>query len=92
MASVKVIIYDPTGIKREVDLPDDVTMRDLIPKIVKRMELPSQDSNGNQLAYRLKHRPSGHQFTADEFLSSIGTAADDKLDVFPSSNISRITS
>lgn len=84
MANVKVVIYDPTGISKEIDLPSDMTMRDLIPRMVNRMELPSQDSDGNQLAYRLKHRPTGRQFGEADTLSGVGVKAGDPLEVFPS--------
>ena len=42
MASVKVIIYDPTGSKKTpVELPGDVPMRRLIPALVSKMGLPT---------------------------------------------------
>lgn len=84
MASVKVIIYDPTGGSKEANLPSDRTMRDLIPVMYARMDLPAQDSAGNQLTYHLKHRPTGRQLGDADTLSGVGVKAGDPLDVFPS--------
>ena len=84
MTNIKVVVYDPTGISKEVELPSDMTMRDLIPRMVNRMELPSQDSDGNQLTYHLKHHPTGHTFIGADTLSGVGVKAGDPLEVFPS--------
>ena len=41
MASIKVIIYDPTGSKKTpVELPNDVPMRRLIPALVSKWDYP----------------------------------------------------
>lgn len=83
MASIKVIIYDPTGSKKTpVELPDDVPMRRLIPALVGKMGLPT-NQGANPIAYRLDHRASGKRLGDDDSLSAAGVAADDILSLFP---------
>ena len=69
MASIKTIIYDPTGSKKTpVELPDDVPMRRLIPALVSKMGLPTSQG-ANPITYRLDHRSSGKRLSEDEFFS-----------------------
>lgn len=83
MASIKVIIYDPTGSKKTpVELPADVPMRRLIPALVTKMGLPTSQG-GNPITYRLDHRSSGKRISEDQSLSDAGVANDDILSLFP---------
>jgi hypothetical protein len=66
MASIKVIIYDPTGSKKTpVELPADVPMRRLIPALVSKMGLPT-NQGANPITYRLDHRASGKRLSPTE--------------------------
>lgn len=83
MASIKVIIYDPTGSKKTpVELPNDVPMRRLLPALVSKMNLPT-NQGGNPITYRLDHRESGKRLRDDESLSDAGVKDDDILSLFP---------
>ena len=83
MASIKVIIYDPTGSKKTpVELPDDVPMRRLIPALVTKMGLPT-NQGANPITYRLDHRTSGKRLSDTESLSEAGIGEDDILSLFP---------
>ena len=83
MASVKVIIYDPTGSKKTpVELPADVPMSRLIPALVTKMGLPT-NQGGNPITYRLDHRDSGRRLGDNDSLSSVGVKTDDILSLFP---------
>lgn len=83
MASIKVIIYDPTGSKKTpVELPDDVPMRRLIPALVTKMGLPT-NQGANPITYRLDHRTSGKRLSDEESLSQAGIGEDDILSLFP---------
>jgi hypothetical protein len=83
MASIKVIIYDPTGSKKTpVELPDDVPMRRLIPALVTKMGLPT-NQGANPITYRLDHRTSGKRLSDGESLSEAGIGEDDILSLFP---------
>ena len=76
MASVKVIIYDPTGSKKTpVELPNDVPMRRLIPALVSKMGLPTTQG-ANPITYRLDHRDSGKRLSEDESLLDAGVGED----------------
>jgi hypothetical protein len=83
MASIKVIIYDPTGSKKTpVELPADVPMRRLIPALVTKMGLPTSQG-GNPITYRLDHRSSGKRLSEDMSLSDADVSNDDILSLFP---------
>jgi hypothetical protein len=83
MASIKVIIYDPTGSKKTpVELPNDVPMRRLIPALVSKMGLPTQQG-ANPITYRLDHRESGKRLGETESLTDAGVKEDDILSLFP---------
>ena len=72
MASIKVIIYDPTGSKKTpVELPADVPMQRLIPALVSKMGLPTSQG-ANPITYRLDHRSSGKRLSEDESLADAG--------------------
>ena len=76
MASIKTIIYDPTGSKKTpVELPDDVPMRRLIPALVSQ--------GANPITYRLDHQASGKRLSEDESLADAGVVEDDILNLFP---------
>ena len=83
MSQVKVIIYDPTGSKKTpVELPNDVPMRRLIPALVTKMGLPT-NQGANPITYRLDHRASGKRISEDESLGDAGVNEDDILSLFP---------
>ena len=83
MASIKVIIYDPTGSKKTpVELPNDVPMRRLIPALVSKMGLPTQQG-ANPITYRLDHRESGKRLGENESLTEAGVKEEDILSLFP---------
>jgi len=83
MASIKVIIYDPTGSKKTpVELPNDVPMRRLLPALVSKMGLPTSQG-ANPITYRLDHRQSGKRLAEGESLTDAGVAQDDILSLFP---------
>lgn len=83
MASIKVIVYDPTGSKKTpVELPGDVPMRRLIPALVSKMGLPTSQG-ANPITYRLDHRASGKRLGDDESLADAGVNNDDIMSLFP---------
>ncbi len=83
MASVKVIIYDPTGSKKTpVELPNDVPMQRLIPALVSKMGLPTSQG-ANPITYRLDHRDSGKRLADTDSLADAGVKQDDILSLFP---------
>ena len=83
MASIKVIIYDPTGSKKTpVELPGNVPMKRLIPALVSKMGLPTSQG-GNPITYRLDHRDSGKRLGDDMSLDDADVQQDDILSLFP---------
>ena len=83
MSSVRVVIQDHTLSKKTmVELPDDVTMRRLLPALVTRMQLPLLQG-GNPIIYRLDHRRTGRRLDDDDTLRAAGVQADDEFWLLP---------
>lgn len=83
MASVKVVMFDPTGSKKTpVELPNNVPMRRLIPALVSKMGLPTSQG-GNPITYRIDHRRTGQRLSDDDSLQDAGVQEDDILSLFP---------
>ncbi|MCZ7567011.1 MAG: EsaB/YukD family protein [Ardenticatenaceae bacterium] len=84
MAQVKVYIRDVTGAKiTPVEVPNDVTMRRLIPALVTKMNLPVTDGAERLIEYRLLHRQSGKTLDTDDTLAGIGVQENDELTLLP---------
>lgn len=84
MPQLKVIIQDHTGAKKtQVELPDNVPMRRLLPALVTKMNLPTMQG-GNQIAYALDHKRTGQRLGNDDTLAGKGVQQDDILQLLPS--------
>lgn len=83
MATVRIVISDHTRSKKTtVELPDDVSMRRLLPALATRMQLPLQQA-GNPIIYRLDNRRTGQRLDDEDTLRSVDVAADDEFTLLP---------
>lgn len=73
MAQIRLVILDPTGSKRtDVELPDDVAMRRLLPALVTKMGLPTSDADGNAILYKLYRHTTGTTLGDDDDIKGSG--------------------
>ena len=80
MANISVVIIDPTKTRRQkAQLPDDVPMKQLLPALVTKMQLPTTDTQGQPQSYKLNHVSSGDMFGEDETLGDKNVQDDDEL-------------
>lgn len=83
MPQMRVIIQDHTGSKKTpVELPDDVPMKRLIPALVTKMNLPTQQA-GQPLAYALDHKRTGKRLRDDDTLKAAEVQTEDILQLMP---------
>jgi hypothetical protein len=83
MAQIRVAILDPTGGRKTlVELPDDVPMERLVPALVERMELITQQGN-RPISYRLDHPESGLRLADEDTLADAGIGNGSILSLFP---------
>jgi hypothetical protein len=78
MSSIRVIIRDQTGARRQpAELPADVPMSRLVPALVSKMGLPIN------VTYTLDYPAGGHRLTDDETLANAKVMQDEELVILP---------
>ncbi|HEX9595777.1 MAG TPA: ubiquitin-conjugating enzyme E2 [Anaerolineales bacterium] len=79
MADIEVTVVLPNGGARKADVPDDVSIRELLTEFTSLLELPTTGPDGRPMGYRLDSKALGRELKEDESLSSAGVPAEDRL-------------
>lgn len=80
MGKISVKILDSTENKEvKVRLPGAVPVKDLLIKMVEKMELPGTGPNGNSISYALVHKASGKKLSEKQTLDEAGVQDEDLL-------------
>ncbi len=79
MADLEVTVVLPNGGARKAEVPDDVSIRELLTEFTSLLELPTTGPDGRPMGYRLDSKALGRELKEDESLSSAGVPADDRL-------------
>ncbi len=83
MARVRVALVDHVrGTKTQVEVPDNVPMNRLIPALVGRLGLPT-DQEGQPVTYRLDNRDTGTRIGDAQTLEQAGVQEGAVLSLFP---------
>jgi hypothetical protein len=83
MARVRVALVDQLrGTKTQVEVPDNVPMNRLIPALVGRLGLPT-DQDGQPVTYRLDNRDTGERIGDTQTLSEANVQEGTILALFP---------
>jgi hypothetical protein len=83
MARIRIALMDHLrGTKTQVEMPDDVPMNRLIPALVRRLGLPTEQ-NGQPVTYRLDNRESGERIRDEETLAEAGVQDQATLTLLP---------
>ena len=83
MARVQVALMDHLrGTKTQVEIPDDVPMNRLIPALIRRLGLPT-DQDGQPVTYRLDNRETGERVGDDQTLAQAGVKDQTVLTLLP---------
>lgn len=76
---IPVNIVLPSGGTRTADVPSDVPVKDLIPELTTKLELPTTGPDGRPMSYRLDSKALGRQLREDETLAGAGVPESDRL-------------
>ncbi len=79
MADKNVTLALPSGGTRNAEVPDDATIKDLLPELATSLELPTVGPDGRPVSYRVDSKGLGRELKEDETLSSAGIPDNDRL-------------
>lgn len=79
MPDLNVTIVLPSGGARTAEVPDDVTVHDLLTELTSLLSLPAVGPDGRPMYYRLDSKALGRELKDDETLASAGVLEDDRL-------------
>jgi ubiquitin-protein ligase len=79
MPELTVTIVMPNGGARMADVPDDVTVGELLGELVALLELPTVGPDGRPMGYRLDSKALGRELTEDETLADALVPEEDRL-------------
>lgn len=79
MSDINVSIVLPSGGTRAAEVPDDVTIHDLMGELISLLELPTTGPDGRPMGYRLDSKALGRELKENETLSAAGIPQDDRL-------------
>lgn len=79
MPDLNVTIVLPSGGARAAEIPDDVSLRELMPELASLLELPTVGPDGRPMGYRLDSKALGRELKEDETLASAGIPENDRL-------------
>ncbi len=83
MARVQIALVDHLrGTKTQVQVPNDVPMNRLVPALVSRLGLPT-DQDGQPVTYRLDNRETGQRIGEEQTLAEAGVQDGTILALFP---------
>jgi hypothetical protein len=79
MSDIPVTVVLPSGGSRNAEVPDDVSVKDLLPELTTSLELPTTGPDGRPMSYRLDSKALGRELKEDETLSQAGIPQNDRL-------------
>jgi ubiquitin-protein ligase len=79
MADIEITIVLPNGGARKAELPDDVSVGELMPELTSLLELPTVGPDGRPMGYRLDSKALGCELNESETLGDAGVPAEDRL-------------
>ena len=79
MSDLNVTIVLPSGGARLAEVPDDVSVHDLLTELTSLLSLPTVGPDGRPMYYRLDSKAIGRELKEDETLASAGIQENDRL-------------
>ncbi len=79
MADISVTIVLPSGGARTAEVPDDVSIHDLLGELTSLLKLPTVGPDGRPMGYRLDSKALGRELREDENLASAKVPENDRL-------------
>src|SRR5687768_13587591 len=79
MAELPVTLILPSGGTQTAEVPDDVSVRDLLPELVASLALPTTGPDGRPMSYRVDSKALGRELQEAETLQAAGVPEGDRL-------------
>jgi len=79
MPDLNVTLILPSGGARTAEVPDDVSIRDLLSELTSLLQLPLVGPDGRPMAYRLDSKALGRELNEDETLAQAEVPENDRL-------------
>lgn len=79
MPDLNITVVLPSGGARAAEVPDDVTVSDLLSEFTSLLQLPTVGPDGRPLSYRLDSKALGRELKEDETLASAVIPDGDRL-------------
>jgi len=79
MSDMNVTLVLPSGGARAAEVPDDVTVQELLPEFTSVLELPTVGPDGRPMTYRLDSKALGRELKENETLAAAGVPENDRL-------------
>ncbi len=79
MADKPITMVLPAGGTQTAEVPDDVTVQELLPELVSSLKLPTTGPDGRPMNYRMDSKALGRELQEDETLAAAGVPDNDRL-------------
>jgi hypothetical protein len=79
MPDLNVTLVLPSGGARNAEIPDDVSIHDLLEELTSLLQLPTVGPDGRPMAYRLDSKALGRELREEETLANAGIPENDRL-------------
>ena len=79
MADIPVTLVLPAGGTRTAEVPDDVSVKELLPELVSLLELPTTGPDGRPMSYRIDSKALGRELQEEETLAEAEVPEEDRL-------------
>jgi ubiquitin-protein ligase len=79
MSDLEVTIVLPSGGARLAEIPDDISIRDILPELISLLQLPTVGPDGRPMGYRLDSKALGRELGEDETLGGANVPQGDRL-------------
>lgn len=79
MPDLNITIILPSGGARNADIPDDVSVHDLMTELASLLQLPTVGPDGRPMGYRLDSKALGRELKETETLGTAGIPNNDRL-------------
>jgi ubiquitin-protein ligase len=79
MPDIAITIVLPSGGARTADVPDDISVHDLLTELTSLLNLPTLGPDGRPMSYRIDSKALGRELKEDETLAAANVPANDRL-------------
>jgi ubiquitin-protein ligase len=79
MPDLNVTLILPSGGARNAEIPDDVSVRDLLAELTALLQLPTVGPDGRPMAYRIDSKALGRELNESETLAEAEVPENDRL-------------